>query len=94
VWDWKTDRIGSPQELERRAELYTPQMQVYAFLVLKRYPQQPDVWVRLLFVEGAREGVPEEHWVQSRRWSRAEIEQLESELTAVAARLFFLPPEG
>jgi hypothetical protein len=48
----------------------------------------------LLFVEGAREGVPEEHWVQSRRWSRAEIEQLESELTAVAARLFFLPPEG
>ena len=94
VWDWKTDRIASPQELERRAELYTPQMQVYAFLVLKRYPQQPDVWVRLLFVEGSREGVPEEHWVQSRRWSRTEIEQLESELTAVAARLFFLPPEG
>jgi len=94
VWDWKTDRISSPQELERRAELYTPQMQVYAFLVLKRYPQQPEVWVRLLFVEGAGEDVPEEHWVQSRRWSRAEIEQFEPELTAVAARLLFLPPEG
>ncbi len=94
VWDWKTDRIGSPQELERRAELYTPQMQVYAFLVLKRYPQQPEVWVRLLFVENAGRDIPDAHWIHSRRWSRAEIEQLEPELTAVAARLLFLPPEG
>ncbi len=90
IWDWKMGAVQTQQDCLRLAQWYEPQLQVYAYLVLRRFPAQPRIRVRLLFVEAAQPAVEDEQWTWSACWDRAEVLALEPELHSVATRLFLL----
>ncbi len=94
IWDWKMGAVRNPEECAALAQLYEPQLQVYAYLVLRRFPEQSRISARLLFVEAAHAGIADEHWIWSRCWERAEIIALEPEFHSVAQRLFVLGTGG
>ncbi|MDW8224953.1 MAG: PD-(D/E)XK nuclease family protein [Bacteroidota bacterium] len=90
VWDWKLGGVASAAECAERARWYEPQLQVYAYLVLRRFPEQPCVRARLLFVEAAHSGAADTDWVWTIVWDRDQVMAWEAELHRVAERLFLL----
>lgn len=90
IWDWKMGTIQSRQDCSRLAQWYEPQLQVYAYLVFRRFPEQTRLRVRLLFVEAAQPQISDEAWTWSACWERTAILALEPEFHRVAAQLFFL----
>ncbi|MCS7177061.1 MAG: UvrD-helicase domain-containing protein [Candidatus Kapabacteria bacterium] len=90
IWDWKLGKVSSAEECAQQAQWYEPQLRVYAYLVLRRFPEQPGIRARLLFVESAREGVEDAAWVWTIAWERAEVLAWENEFREVAECLFLL----
>jgi hypothetical protein len=90
IWDWKLGAVRAPEDCLMLARRYEPQMQVYAYLVLRRFPEQHRIRVRLLFVEAARPDAADEEWGWSAVWDRQTVMGWEEGFAEVAQRLFLL----
>ncbi|MBM2813738.1 MAG: Exonuclease subunit beta [Ignavibacteria bacterium] len=73
IWDWKSNRVSSKQDMIRLGEYYKMQMNVYAFLIMKLAPEQTSVTARLLFTRLAAKGLTNEDWSYSFTWSKEEL---------------------
>jgi ATP-dependent helicase/nuclease subunit A len=90
IWDWKLGAVHGAADCERLGRWYEPQLQVYAYLLLHRFPQQQRVCARLLFVEAAGADVRDEQWMWSTVWERETVLEWREQFQAAAERLLIL----
>ena len=85
VWDWKTNAVRNEADLDELARLYHKQMQTYAWLCFRAYPDCSRVTTRLVFTKAIARGLTS--CDRSAVWERADIDQLESDLRLALAEL-------
>ena len=73
IWDWKTNRCSSKTDLERLAEYYKLQMQVYSYFLYLLYPEQEKYRLVLAFTRMAKPNAKNEDWLYVYEWCKAEI---------------------
>ncbi|MES2766603.1 MAG: UvrD-helicase domain-containing protein [Bacteroidota bacterium] len=72
VWDWKSNRVAMPEEMDALAQYYQLQMQVYAYFAAHLFQGQESFTARLLFTRLAHLG-EETAWTRTFTWTRKEI---------------------
>ena len=80
VWDWKTNRLASLNEITETAAKYELQLKIYAYMVSLLYPQQNQVITRLLFTKLAKPGADDPAWTYYRAWTKQELTEFGEEL--------------
>ncbi|HYF03996.1 MAG TPA: UvrD-helicase domain-containing protein [Patescibacteria group bacterium] len=73
VWDWKSNRVATPEEMDALADYYQLQMQVYAYFAAHMFQSQESFTARLLFTRKAGADAQEADWTRTFTWSRKEI---------------------
>lgn len=80
IWDWKTNRVDSPESKQELARHYELQMKIYCFLVSRINPGQQAYKARLLFTRLAAENAPDEAWTHTYTWTGTELQDYDKEL--------------
>lgn len=73
IWDWKTNRINSEQDILKLTEHYELQMQIYAYFIMLLFPEQQRITARLLFTRLAKKNAKDEVWTRKFEWNKEEI---------------------
>lgn len=94
IWDWKTNRISSPDEISTLADEYELQLKLYAMFVMKLFPELEQFPARLLFTRLAEENCKDEEWTKLFVWSKNELTHLETSIKEQADTVYRLLYHG
>ena len=85
VWDWKTNAVRNEADLDELAQVYHRQMQTYAWLCFRAYPECPTVTTRLVFTKAVVYGIA----VSDRPlvWHRKDVDAMTDALRSALADL-------
>ena len=80
VWDWKTNRIDSKEDMLVLSETYKIQMKIYAYFIKLLYPGEKEYSTRLLFTRRINSSANDEDCTVVVKWDEVELEQFGEEL--------------
>ena len=85
VWDWKTNSVRDEADLDERARQYHRQMQSYAWLCFRAYPDCTQVTTRLVFTKAIVRGLAS--YDRSRQWHRSQMPEIEQDIRSALSEL-------
>jgi ATP-dependent helicase/nuclease subunit A len=83
IWDWKTNRVASHNEMGHLVEDYHLQMEMYAFLLAHVAPEQQNFTARLLFTRRAAPTALDQDWTRTVEFSRQRIEAIRKRISSL-----------
>jgi ATP-dependent helicase/nuclease subunit A len=87
VWDWKTNKVESAEQMDFLFNEYQLQLKMYAFFLSQLYNEQQKFTVRLLFTRMARPGAADESWTRKEVWNKEDIAKFSSEIKNMVAEM-------
>jgi len=87
IWDWKTNRVSSNDDMTRFLEEYRLQLELYALMLSRSVPEQHTFTARLLFTRRAAAISREQDWTRSVTFSRAELVAIEERVRGTMSRI-------
>ncbi len=87
VWDWKTNKVSSKDDMARLAKHYETQMKMYCYMVKLLYPGFGEYHARLLFTRLAGKDAPDEKWTYVFSWTSEELDEFYDYIQDVIKRI-------
>lgn len=80
IWDWKTDKITSKNELNDKINSYQYQLKTYAFIAYFYFNKPNKIKAKLLFLDKLKENDVTNNWIKEFEWNSDEIISFEKEI--------------
>ncbi len=87
IWDWKTNRVSSSDDMTTLLEEYRLQLELYALMLSRSVPEQHKFTARLLFTRRAAAIAREQDWTRSVTFSRAALVEIEKRVRTTIQRV-------
>ena len=80
IWDWKTNKFNEYDTIEKKAESYILQMDLYAFFAFRYNTNVEKVNSRLFFVQKAESSKSDQDWIFTKTYIKDDIDRIKNKL--------------